>query len=555
MVQTVQDVFGLLLRSGLLPGEEAKALLSRWESDAKDRNDPQRFVAWLVSMKQLTDYQGALLVRGFAEGFFLNDYKVLERLGRGRMAGVYKAQHKLGQIVAIKVLPPSKAREPNLKSRFFREAKLALQLKHPNVVRAFQVGEANGLHYLVMEHLEGETFADLFARRGKLTPGEAVRLTHQTLLGLQHIHDLGLVHRDIKPSNLMLVYPGGVPADETLTGVVKVLDLGLGRQLLEDGPTSDDTALTSEGVVLGTPDYMAPEQARDPRATDIRADIYSLGCVLYHALAGRPPFPDTNLLNLMIRHATEEPQALRELNPAVPDGLQQIVNWMMAKEPGDRYASPERAAQALQVFLASESDVRPAPEDDAGMRTYLGWLEEQVVHADLPSWLAEMDTVTATDMRRSRMSAGESIRSAVPARPAKPPRPSGEISTASEKTKVVRKLSAANRPIDRPPPVPFVEPPPPACEPSKNSPVVVPSITEAISPSSIAASPPPPAPAKEPETKVRKKGSRRELLVFAVGAIAGAVVAIVGLLVAIGLLRSQPSTPEESTPRHGKTRS
>jgi serine/threonine-protein kinase len=146
MVQTVQDVFSLLLRSGLLPGDDARALLARWQSDAKDRvGDPQRFVAWLVSNKHLTDYQGALLIKGFSEGFFLNEYKVLERLGRGRMAGVYKAQHRLGQVVAIKVLPPSKAREPNMKSRFLREAKLALQLKHANVVRSFQVGQSNGL--------------------------------------------------------------------------------------------------------------------------------------------------------------------------------------------------------------------------------------------------------------------------------------------------------------------------------------------------------------------------------------------------------------------------
>src|SRR5262249_60902729 len=129
--------------------------------------------------------------------------------------------------------------------------------------------------------------------------------------------------------------------------------------------------LTGEGIVLGTPDYMAPEQARDARQADIRSDIYSLGCVLYHLLDGRPPFPDTNIISQMIRHATEPPRPLREVNPAVPDGLQQIVNWMLAKDPAQRYPTPERAAQALKVFLAAGSEPAPVPEADPRLPKYL----------------------------------------------------------------------------------------------------------------------------------------------------------------------------------------
>lgn len=530
MPQTVQEVYGLLLRSGLVPPDDARGLLARWQSDDKDRADePQRFVAWLVSNKHLTDYQGALLARGFSEGFFLNEYKVLERIGRGRMAGVYKAQHRLGQVVAIKVLPPSKAREPNLKSRFLREARLALQLNHPNVVRAFQVGEANGLHYLVMEHLEGETFADLFARRGKLPPSEAVRLIHQALLGLQHIHVQGLVHRDVKPSNLMLVYPSGAPADETLTGSVKVLDIGLGRQLMEEGPPGDETALTSEGVVLGTPDYMAPEQARDPRSVDIRSDIYSLGCVLYHALAGRPPFPDTNLLNLMIRHATEEPQPLKELNAAVPDGLQQILNWMMAKEPASRYATPERAAQALQVFLAAGTD-KPAPlESDPGMRAYLSWLEGQVIHAELPAWLAEMDTVSAAQLRRVKGAIADP-RPAPPSRPSKPASSSEQPAALSEKTKVVRKLRTLPRSSDQ---LAAVPPPPAAKTPLVPVPALPAAKVEGPKVELVAALP---APDVAPAPPARARGiDRRDLLAAAVGAAVGALVTLAACLAASGL--------------------
>jgi serine/threonine protein kinase len=373
MELTAQDVCSLLERSRLLPADEARSLFARWREATPDAgDDPAKFAAWLVAHGHVTEYQAALLARGYADGFFLNDYKILDRLGKGRMAGVYKAVHQTGQVVAIKVLPPSKAKEPDLLGRFKREARIARRLDHPNVVRTFQLGAAEGVHYLVMEYLEGETLQEVLARRGPLPPGEAVRLAHQALQGLQHIHERGLVHRDLKPANLMLAGPVG--GATTFAATVKLLDIGLGRVLFEEGAGSDP-GLTTEGVLLGTPDYMSPEQARDPRSADIRSDVYSLGCVLYHMLAGRPPFPDTNLLSQMIRHASEPARPLREFNPAVPDGLQQIVNWTMAKDPGARYPTPERAAQALQVFLAAGAEPADAAGSDASMDSYLSWLE------------------------------------------------------------------------------------------------------------------------------------------------------------------------------------
>jgi eukaryotic-like serine/threonine-protein kinase len=385
MELTVQNVYGLLLRSKLLSIEEARGMYTRWQEESKDASgNLARFAAWMVANRYLTEYQATLLARGHADGFFLNDYKILDRLGKGRMAGVYRAQHELGQIVAIKVLPPSKAQDPNMLSRFHREARLAMKLKHPNIFRAFQLGQAaqnagGTLHYMVMEYLDGETLEDVLFRRGKFPPTEAVRLVHQALQGLQHIHSHGLVHRDLKPSNLMLIMGPGSSPDNTLRATLKILDLGLGRALFDantDQAQGGDEGLTSEGVLLGTPDYMAPEQARDARGIDIRADIYSLGCVLYHLLAGRLPFPDTNLISQMIRHATETPAPLKDFNPSVPDGLQQIVNWMLAKDPNQRYPTPERAAQALQVFLAAgAAEALAAPEADPKMRPYLTWLE------------------------------------------------------------------------------------------------------------------------------------------------------------------------------------
>jgi serine/threonine protein kinase len=372
---TVENVYALLARSKLLAPEEAQAMFDRWQGEAKDAAaDPAKFAAWMVANRYVTEYQAALLGRGFADGFFLNDYKILDRLGKGRMAGVYKAVHRLGQVVAIKVLPPSKAKEPNLLSRFRREGRLAERLKHANIVRTYQLGVADGVHYLVMEYLEGETLEDVLARRRHLAPPEAVRIIYQALRGLQHVHEQGLVHRDLKPANLMLV--GSTGGETTLRSTVKLLDIGLGRVLSEErGESRSDPNLTTEGVLLGTPDYMAPEQARDPRAADIRSDIYSLGCVLYHMLAGQPPFPDTNIISQMIRHASDPAPPLRDSNPAVPDGLQQIVDWMMAKDPSARYPTPERAAQALQVFLTAGAEPEEVPGPDDSLSSYLAWLE------------------------------------------------------------------------------------------------------------------------------------------------------------------------------------
>lgn len=385
MELTVQNVYGLLLRSNLLSAEDAKVMFARWQAEARDRaNDPTRFASWMVANRYVTDYQATLLARGHADGFFLNDYQILDRLGKGRMAGVYRAKHRLGQTVAIKVLPPSKAKEPTLLARFQRESKLATKLRHPNVVRGFQMGVQGNLHFLVMEFLEGVTVEDVLASRGRLPVREAVRLTHQALQGLQHIHEQGLVHRDLKPANLMLVPPPG--ADGTLRCTMKILDIGLGRAMFDETAEEPDPGLTTEGVLLGTPDYMSPEQARDPRVADIRSDVYSLGCVLYHLLTGQPPFPDTNIISQMIRHASEPPRPLREFDRAIPDGLEQILGWMMAKEPAGRYPTPERAAKALEVFLAAGGAPLASPDADPRMRTYLTWLEtEEKEEADIPT--------------------------------------------------------------------------------------------------------------------------------------------------------------------------
>ncbi len=198
---------------------------------------------------------------------------------------------------------------------------------------------------------------------------------HQAMLGLQHIHEQGLVHRDLNPNNLMLV---GGQANTTLAATVKILDIGMGRTLFDESAKEPGATpqLTIAGDLLGSPDYMAPEAARDAHNADIRGDIYSLGCVLFHALTGQVLFPDSNRVKQLVRHATEKPRPLKQFNIEVPDGLQQVMDIMLAKAPAQRFPTPDKAAKALKALLTGGADV-VLVENEPRMRNYLDWLESQ----------------------------------------------------------------------------------------------------------------------------------------------------------------------------------
>lgn len=270
-------------------------------------------------------------------------YRVLRRLGAGGMGDVFLAEHLLmGRLVALKVVRPELLRRPNAAARFHREVRAAARLAHPNIVQAFDAETVGDSHFLVMEYVEGTTLAEVVARDGPFPVDAASDAITQALRGLQHAHECGLVHRDLKPHNLM----------RTSAGQVKLLDLGLARFVCEATP---DAALTGAGMVMGTADYLAPEQASDPHAADIRADVYALGCTLYHLLAGRPPFFGRSLADKLLGHRLGDAAPLEAQRPDLPPDLAAVVRRMMAKQPADRYQTPAEAAAALEPFA------RPLP--------------------------------------------------------------------------------------------------------------------------------------------------------------------------------------------------
>jgi WD40 repeat protein/tRNA A-37 threonylcarbamoyl transferase component Bud32 len=266
-------------------------------------------------------------------------YRPLGLLGTGGMGAVYKAEHRLMErLVALKVINPELIDKPAAVERFGREVKAAARLSHPNIVTAYDAERVGNMHFLVMEFVEGTCLADLVREQGRLPIALACDCVRQAALGLQHAHERGMVHRDIKPQNILL----------TADRQAKVLDFGLARFVSESRPAG--AGLTELGTVMGTPDYMAPEQARDPRQADVRADLYSLGCTLYHLLVGHPPFPGGTTVDKLVAHLERLPRPLTDLRGDVPPALARIVERLMAKDPAQRYQTPTEVAEALTPF-------------------------------------------------------------------------------------------------------------------------------------------------------------------------------------------------------------
>jgi serine/threonine protein kinase len=274
----------------------------------------------------------------------LRSYELETLLACGGMGAVYRARHtELDRIVAVKLLSAGRMQDERGVARFKREMRAVGRLEHPNIVRAMDAGEEAGTHYLVTEFVDGRDLSSLAKERGALPVPEACEIIRQAAVGLQHIHEHGLVHRDIKPSNLMLARDG----------TVRILDLGL--VLLQESAPDSAADLTSSGRIMGTIDYMAPEQAADSHEVDIRADIFSLGATLYKLLTGHSPFsgaPSNSLARKLSALAAADPGPLREYRPDVSQPLAELVAMMLAKSPDRRPPTPADAARQLLPFCA-----------------------------------------------------------------------------------------------------------------------------------------------------------------------------------------------------------
>ena len=302
--------------------------------------EPAFIVSELVRRQRLSAYQADEILAGRGAHLRLGSYLLLEPIGKGGMGQVFRArQTVLERECAVKIVRRDRLQSSESIERFVREARAAARLKHPNIVAIYDADVAGGVHYLAMELLQGVTLSERVKHDGPLPIGIACRYVRQAALGLQHAFEQALVHRDIKPQNLFLEQP----SDQ-----IKILDLGLARERAPSDTEETATAdLTREGDVMGTPDYMAPEQALDARSADHRADIYSLGCTLYFLITGRPPFPEGSLTQKLLAHQQREPIPLERLLPGAPEAIIAVLKRAMAKQPGDRFRTPAELADAL----------------------------------------------------------------------------------------------------------------------------------------------------------------------------------------------------------------
>ncbi len=337
---TAEQFVALVRKSNLADAERLDALLQGGTA-AGAEPAPAELARRLVDAGLLTNFQSEQLLQGKWRGFTIGKFKVLERLGSGGMGSVYLCEHMtMRHKVAVKVLPIAKAQDPAALGRFYREARAAGVLDHPNLVRAHDIDQEGELHYLVMDYVDGVNLQRLVMKTtGPLPVDRACHYTYQAAHGLDHAFKAGLVHRDIKPANVLI----------DRTGTVKILDLGLARFF--DDNQDLLTLKYDDNNVLGTADYVSPEQAHDSHDVDIRTDIYSLGATFYFMLTGQPLFPEGKVAQKLIWHQTRQPAPVRKLRPDVPEALEAVLGRMLVKRREERYQAPVDVIAALAPWV------------------------------------------------------------------------------------------------------------------------------------------------------------------------------------------------------------
>jgi eukaryotic-like serine/threonine-protein kinase len=356
----LQPFIDTVIASGLASPDEVEAIQAELSANSPTDPAPRLSASTLseelVRQGKLTHYQGVMFLQGRATELIYGDYIVLDKLGAGGMATVYKAANRQsGELVAIKVLSFDAAHSQETAYRFDREVQASAKVSHPNIVCSYDCKLQGDVNYLVMEYVDGITLAQHVGRFGTLSVEQSVDCILQAARGLAHAHEKRIVHRDIKPENLLL----------GTDGTVKILDLGLARfdNAPKLGEKSDSAyRLTQLGVVLGTADFMAPEQSIDARRADYRSDIYALGCTLYFLLVGKSPFGRGTAMATMMAHQTDPIPTLNENRNDVPKALQAAFNKMVAKNPKQRQESMHEVIEDLEVAMGGQrKKVLPPP--------------------------------------------------------------------------------------------------------------------------------------------------------------------------------------------------
>ena len=389
--RTLTDAVGLVRQSRLLDDTALGGVAARARAGDLRGLTPDALFGRLAGDGTLTPFQARQLAAGRWRGLVLHNYKLLARLGAGGMGQVFLGEHVgLGRRVAVKVLAQDLADNPTARARLVREARAAAALDHPNIVRVFDIDADATPPYLVMEYVDGVSLQAAVAAAGTFRAEAAVLVARQVAAGLQHAAENGLVHRDVKPANLLLDRRGGV----------RILDLGIVRADFDDGLTTSDEAGRR---ILGTVDYLAPEQAVDSSAVDCRADVYGLGATLYFLLAGRPPFTEGTPAARLLRKQQVDPEPIHRHRPDVPAELSAVIATMTARRPQDRFPTPAAAADALapfavptagfpdDVFAAVARERKHRRNEEAGVATPPG--PDLVQTSVLPIFVADAPTV------------------------------------------------------------------------------------------------------------------------------------------------------------------
>ena len=348
----------MVAKSGLVEPDKVEKM----EEKIREKNggelprDASKIARVFKRQELLTDWHIEKLMGGKYKGFFLGKYKLLGHIGTGGMSSVYLAEHtRMHDRRAIKVLPKARVKDATYLARFQLEAKAIASLNHPNIVLAYDIDNEGDVHYIVMEYVDGLDLQVLVKKDGPVVPSTAADWVAQAARGLEHAHANGVIHRDVKPANLLI----------DSNGVIRLLDMGLA--LVTVGDDESLTVANNENV-LGTADYLAPEQALNSHKVDHRADIYGLGCTLYFLLTGKPPFSDGTLAQRIAKHQTEMPESIRKVRPDVPGELEGICVKMMQKEPAVSIPNRCRRCRGLWNGSRSNGSQRRAGNDRFGRK-------------------------------------------------------------------------------------------------------------------------------------------------------------------------------------------